>query len=583
MTLKAVPKGFEDVVRAGRYPKDWPEAKLAGKHIQFRMVIETADKRHAEACLVRLLAMRDALVASGKGPEAKVLMRAAAKHASDPERFDASLAVAGMLEQAPPPVASGPRYLTWADLAEAYCDGTLRRDHPSADLPDKASADKDEQRRKWLVDHIGKVPLETFCRADYDHALKTLPATAVEPATRRQYGQLVLRVMRVGRELGYVKAWHLDGVEAPKVPKTAKKRFTCIYPKEWYRLLACAAVPFERRWLWGFMCKESPRIGRLVDAKWRHFEQTENGWCISMESKNGEVLEWDLAPGTIEVIHEMRRRYPDLEGPFAWMTPSFINKAAKFLRDDMATAGNDREAVHKNDGRRKRLRGHDCRATMIVNSLREGRNEKWIMMRTGHKTSGQIHTYDRLLERAQNIGWQPLGRLDVALGLTAPEADGPNPHPGASRVGGASEPVTEAATAAETGGCDTGCDKPESLARHGRRRRAASSLNHAGSPSRGRTGTPKGRGILSAAIADATSGNAEQQGGCDAPEAPGNDRTSHGGVTPRERLAATLKATILATLEVDPLADIADLRRRYEEATRGAPVVELTVHKGGRS
>lgn len=566
-------------VRAGKYPKDHPRE---GEPIQFRVRVMTEDARWFDECKAALQRMRDALVAAGRSLDAEYFMRQAGEAAGDPDRFRVALEAALIDVPALPEATAG--YRSWGELALAYCDGTLRRDHPSADLPDKATSDRDDGRRKWLDKFIGKVPLDAFTRKDYDHALKNLPPTSVEPASHRQYGQLVLRVMRVGRELGYVKAWHLDGVEAPKVPRANTKKYTCCYPNEFYRLLGKLTIAFERRSLWGFMCLESPRIGKLRHVRWRHVHRRGNGG-ISIESKNGDLLEWTFRPGTLEALDEVKRLYPSLEGPFSWMTASFVNKAAKHFRADMLEAGNDRDWIHESEGRRKALRAHDCRATFIVNSLREGRNEKWIMTRTGHTTSAMVHKYDRLLEAAVEEGWAPLGRLDEALGLKVEGGSpGPTPAPGASRDGVASEPATaEAAPGGVTVGVTVASPSPVTPPGVDRE----SSHIDAGSPSGGRTRTPKGRGILSATIAPPSSQNPEQPGGCDTPEGPGSDPLSHPPVTARMGYALALKAAMHAAIEADaPPPDVPALRALYDVAAKaagGATVVDLAARRGVRS
>jgi integrase len=207
-------------------------------------------------------------------------------------------------------------------------------------------------------------------------------------------------------------------------------------------VLACGLVPFKYRVLWGVMCIESPRIGNLPDVRWHHIERDGCG-AMSIESKNGDVLYWPLAPGTLEALEELERRMPGLSGPFAWLTPSAVNKAAPLLREHMLVAGNERQAIQKSEGRRRRLRAHDTRATFVVNAKRAGRNEEWIKQRTGHTTSLMIEKYNRLLPVAAAKNWTPIGRLDAALGLevelgsspAAPSAPAPDGHGSERRAG----------------------------------------------------------------------------------------------------------------------------------------------------
>lgn len=546
LDLKPVKGGFSRTVSAG------VDAKK--RRIQFRLTIATPDKPLARQRLSQILAMRDALVASGRGPEARYLMMQAGAVAGDDAKFAVAISVAGRVSEIAP-VSSGD-YRTWGELARAWASGEARKAFPDVRIKFKKSADRDLQRIEWLEQFIGQVPLATFGKPEYRKALETLPPRCKTNSTRRQYGQIVLKVMRIAHAAELIDQNPLADIEAPKVEKEEQPFFTCIFPDELCRLLACELVPFEYRVLWGFMAIESPRIGKLPEVRWHHIERDGDVGAISIESKNGEVLYWALSPGTLEALDELRRRMPGLVGPFAWLSESAVNKAAKTLRAHMILAGNDRHALHTTEGRRRQLRAHDTRATFVVNAKRCGRNEEWIKERTGHTTSLMIEKYNRLLSVAEKKGWAPLGRLDDALGIEAAEA----------------RPLVS---------CDTSRDSKNPLHGSGTVTGARYGRNPAGSPSRTRTGKPfRARDFkCRAPVPDPT--KPRQKRHRDTPIEAGTDGPSQPPVT----LVAHLRAAAHAAVEDgnwEQLRSLQLLIEAEEKRTQATTPVSLEVVRAKR-
>jgi len=535
LELRPVKGGYSRIVSAG--------SDAHKRRIQFRLTIATQDKPLARQRLAQILAMRDALVLSGRGPEARYLMEQAAAVAGDESKFAVALALAGRVSEIAPAVSGD--YRTWAELARAWASGEARRVFSDVRIKFKKSADRDLQRIEWLEQFIGDVPLATFGKAEYRKALAHLPERCKTNSTRRQYGQIVLKVMRIAHAAELIGSNPLADTEAPKVERDEQPFFTCIFPDELYRLLASELLPFEYRVLWGFMTIESPRIGKLPEVRWHHIER-DGGGAISIESKNGDVLYWALSPGTLEALEELERRMPGLAGPFAWLTESGVNKAAKTLREHMTIAGNDRLALHESQGRRRRLRAHDTRATFVVNAKRSGRNEEWIKERTGHTTSLMIEKYNRLLSVAEKKGWKPLGRLDEALGLSRPVASG-----GATPAPSSSTPAALPATAAAASEIDrpvatrdSSRDSKNPLRDSGAAEDRESGRISAGSPCRTRTGTSFRTRDFKCRPNEQDTTKPADSVGRDTPVTAGTSGPSRPGVTVLECLRAAARAAV---------------------------------------
>lgn len=85
---------------------------------------------------------------------------------------------------------------TFRSVAEAWSSGDLHRKHPDH-VRLKSSLHGDLTRLGVLYETIGNVPIRTFTFADAERAMSALPKTAKASATRRQYAQIISKVLRL--------------------------------------------------------------------------------------------------------------------------------------------------------------------------------------------------------------------------------------------------------------------------------------------------------------------------------------------------------------------------------------------------
>jgi hypothetical protein len=86
-----------------------------------------------------------------------------------------------------------------------------------------------------------------------------------------------------------------------------------------------------------------------------------------------------------------------------------------------------RDLLFKSSDERKQIVLHDLRATMITLSLAHGKNEAWIMDRTGHKSSTQIQAYRREVALAIARKLPPLRPLNETIPELAGSKGGDSP------------------------------------------------------------------------------------------------------------------------------------------------------------
>jgi integrase len=430
--LVPVSGGFSQSISAG-------SRKAAGgapvKRRQFRLKIAIAEsygspqarKVLALSRLADIVAMRDALVRVGRGAQAEFLMRKAGAVADDPEKFSFAIAAANVVMTRPSETASeaSTRFVTWGQLARAWGSQELARLYPNAGYGKKSAEATDEPRIEYLCKFIENVPLATFNDDDYWRAMRPARARCKTDSTFKAYAQVARRVLKIAVELRIVPAWPLSAVcKLPLVAKGEAPEFPFLYPEEYCRLMRCALVPIQYRVLWGFIIREGLRLGEAFRIRWEHlaFMPEQNGmrarWVLNVpETKTGRALMFVLSAGTGEVLEAFKRLRPELAGPFAWLSPTQLKKAADNLRRHVEQSGTTRERLLVTDGRLRRLREHDLRSTYVSSSKLAGIDNETIAQHTGHESNTMIARYNRSKQTIEHLGLAPYLPLDQAMGL----------------------------------------------------------------------------------------------------------------------------------------------------------------------
>lgn len=448
--LVPVAGGFSQSIRAGS-TKDATGSRK-GRQFRLKIVIDESsgppEVRRAIALsrLADITAMRDALVELGRGAQAEYLMRKAGAVADDAEKFHFAIAAANVVMSRPSEKASeaSTRFSTWGQLARAWCTQELARLYPNAGYAKKSAEDTDEPRVEYICKFIGDVPLATFNDDDYWRAMRPARARCKTDSTFKAYAQVCRRVLKIGVELKIIPAWPLSAVcKLPKIAKGSGPEFPFLYPDEYVRLMRCVTIRFEYRVLWGFIIREGLRISEAYRIRWEHLAQLSNGrWLLDVpDTKTGRALNFVLNAGTGEVLAELRRRMPELSGPFAWLKITNVKKAAEDLRRHIELSGTTRERLLFTDGRLRRLREHDLRSTFVTWCKLGGVDNETIAQHTGHESNTMIARYNRSKATIEHLGLSPYLRLDEAFGELALALGMPELGPGgeAPRMLGAGE------------------------------------------------------------------------------------------------------------------------------------------------
>lgn len=341
--------------------------------------------------------------------------------------------------------------LTFGQLAKQWTDGDLNKSHP--DHVKLKDADLDATR----LGKLGKLNVGGMCLADVpldqftlDHAeaaMRQLPKEAKRPATRRQYAQLIHRVLG----LAVYPCRIIERHPLPKgfMPKVGKPpAFSYLYPEEDSTLLGAPAdkVPLAFRMLWGFLAREGCRSGEAIALRIGLEVDLQRGVVSLDKNKTDDARAWAMDPDVAEAL----RRWVKLRGARkgALLFPDEAgeqlenDKLAERLRGHLKAAGVQRQELFIPGVNRGQLRVHDLRGTFVTLSLANGRTESWVADRTGHTSSAMINRYRRAARSATELGLGSLAPLSEAV----PELRLPRDCPQAGSAGQADETQLQGTT-----------------------------------------------------------------------------------------------------------------------------------------
>ncbi len=311
--------------------------------------------------------------------------------------------------------------LTFREVADQWTSGKLHRDYP--DHVRAKDSDLDESRLKLLSGldvgglELGQLPVNRFTLSHAETAMRKLPERAKRPGTRRQYAQLIARVLSLAvYPLRLIAANPLPRGFMPKVGKPPT--FPYLYPDEDQLLLSQVVIPLGDRFFYGFLTREGIRAGEAINLQWRDLD-LERGTVSLDRNKTNDARTWALGSGVCRALrawHDRRKPkatelvFLDGEG-----CPFDVTKIADHLRSHLTTAHVDRNELHHDGTNRRKLRAHDLRGTFVTLALANGKTESWVADRTGHKSSQMINRYRRSARSAKELGLGPLTPLDLAL------------------------------------------------------------------------------------------------------------------------------------------------------------------------
>jgi integrase len=220
---------------------------------------------------------------------------------------------------------------TFRALAEQWVSGELHRKWPDH-VKLKRSAELDEGRLDVLYKTIGDVRLDAFTLEDAERAMAALPKSVASSATRRQYAQLISKVLKLA--VYPCRLIERSPLPVGFLPTVRNQKVSAyLYPDEDSALLACRKVPLLNRVLYGFLAREGLRLGEALSLRWLDLDLT-RGVVTLDENKTDDPRAWALSPGVAAALEAYRPQ----EAEDNWLVFGGIaeNKAAEIFRGNEA-------------------------------------------------------------------------------------------------------------------------------------------------------------------------------------------------------------------------------------------------------
>lgn len=264
---------------------------------------------------------------------------------------------------------------------------------------------------------IGDVLVSAVQVEHLEQVLRGLPA-GMAKSTKAKILKKLGRLLSIA----HYPARYLDHNPMPRGfgPRPGHSSFPFLYPAEEAQLLACRDVPRVRRIAYGLAARTGLRISEVCSLRWQQVD-LERG-AIRLEdhktvAKVGARLV-PLDPATVRVL----RWWLDQSGAEE-QSESVVFGLSRWLaentRDDLHLAGVLRAELHATKAGSKPFAFHSFRRTFVTLSLGAGRSEDWVMRRTGHTSSAQLHRYRIAAATAAEFGLGWLRDFDQALAETA--------------------------------------------------------------------------------------------------------------------------------------------------------------------
>ena len=327
---------------------------------------------------------------------------------------------------------------TIRDLVGRWTSGELARLYPLHVKTWKRPKADAACFAKYVYPVAGDLPVASFTTDHADAVMARIPANRAAN-TRRNVALRMHRLFSIAvYPLRLLTANPLPPKFLPKAgPQKAK---ASLHPKEDRALLGCVEIPLLRRMFYGFLIREGMRAGEALALRWDDLD-LDNGAVRLDVNKTNDPRSWPLDRGVWRAILAWRsicEKSGTVSGRVFPGVPRF--KAAEILRADLHRAGITRAEVFENSKARKQICVHDLRAAFVSISLANGRNEGWIMDRTGHRSSQMIARYRRVARTFADLNLGALLALDAAI----PELRGAAANEGPAVAG--AEPSDEPPT-----------------------------------------------------------------------------------------------------------------------------------------
>ena len=307
---------------------------------------------------------------------------------------------------------------TFEQVANDWTGGRLAARYPDHVRLKRTVRDDVQRMRDYILPIIGAVPIAKFTVEDAERVMRAIP-TDFTANTRRNFAVLIHRLLALA--VFPLRLRESNPLPTGWLPKPGRRKAkSYLYPDEDRALLAATAIPFRRRFAYGFLAREGNRksegVAMVFDLK--------RGAVVLDINKTDDPRSWALDAGVATALRKVEEIFGAAE--ISAIMTEMAELRGDQLRDDLKAIGIDRRELFEKSGQRDPVTVHSLRATFVTLALAAGRSEAWVSDRTGHKSSHMIHHYKRAARSVAELGLGELTPLDHALPELARRTDAGN-------------------------------------------------------------------------------------------------------------------------------------------------------------
>jgi integrase len=272
--------------------------------------------------------------------------------------------------------------------------------------------------RVWIAPHIGEVPMVAISRSHIVTISKALDQARIDgrlaPKSAINAWSCLRSAFRIAcSNKGWAEAVRVrdddptQGVEPPDNGESKKRQW--LYPAEFAKVMACTAIPIERKRMWAFLAYSGLRPGEAAEIRYKDIEREQGilrvsraynvnlrvtGLTKTLSGERAVPIERALLPILGEgepdelLFAELRRK----------------NFGPNEFRDDLLMAGVNSPRLWLETATHLRVDLRCLRDTYASWQCLAGLDVHKLMRRMGHAKIDQTIHYAKVAEAFQNVG-----------------------------------------------------------------------------------------------------------------------------------------------------------------------------------
>jgi integrase len=261
---------------------------------------------------------------------------------------------------------------------------------------------------KWISPHIGTTAMVHVTREQLEEFVSFLDDQVADEVIAAKTAQNIwgevsaaFNVATQGKDtsLRVLDSNPAEHVARPDDGVTKQKPF--LRPDEIVRLLACAEVPLERRYVYAVAAYTALRQGELRALRVGDIDLDAMQISVVRQAKNGKEKQRtktsrarivQIEPNLVPLLRAMMK---GKESTDRLLFVGAHNRCAAHLREDLLAAGCAREALHvpKSDPMRIHMKFHNLRDTCLTHMAVRRDAPQDVQWRAGHTTPAMTEAY----------------------------------------------------------------------------------------------------------------------------------------------------------------------------------------------